>query len=75
MAEYIVEFAPSAHPYLLFAVREYIDPRCVEPIVRCRDCANYEATGNCTLHHLADGCLGEVEPDGFCKWGERRESE
>lgn len=45
--------------------------RAVE-VVRCRDCAYYEDTGNCTLHYLADGCLGEVEPNGFCKWGERK---
>ena len=48
------------------------EPR--EPIVRCRDCRHYHATYN--------GCdefgdiwhdeYANVEPDGFCYWGERR---
>lgn len=45
-----------------------------EEIVRCRDCKYYEDTGNCTFFYLADGCLGEVTPDGFCAWGERRDA-
>jgi hypothetical protein len=41
-----------------------------EEIVRCRDCRFSLAHGN--------GCgrnwdIYDVEPDGFCKWGERRD--
>jgi hypothetical protein len=41
--------------------------------VRCRDCKRYE-----WREHLGRSyCHGEypTEPDGFCAWGERRESE
>lgn len=48
------------------------------PVVRCKDCEHYDPHptdgGVC---FLPDGDGGfaywEVEPDGFCKWGERRE--
>lgn len=48
-------------------------------IVRCRDCEHYDPhptdDGVC---FLPDGNGGfaywEVEPDGYCKWGERRQS-
>lgn len=45
-----------------------------ERIVRCKDCANYRTNDGC-----ADVCVivfGDefnVEPDGFCAWGERKE--
>lgn len=48
-----------------------------QEIVRCRDCRHYHATYN--------GCdefgdiwhdeYAKVEPDGFCKWGERKAAE
>lgn len=43
-----------------------------QPIVRCRDCKWYDE-GMC---YQPDGdggflCL-EREPDGFCKWGEKK---
>ena len=40
-----------------------------EEVVRCVDCRNYSANGN------ACGRFGDyydAEPDGFCKWGERK---
>lgn len=51
----------------------------VGEIVRCRDCEHYDPHptdgGVC---FLPDGDGGfaywEVEPDGYCKWGERRQS-
>lgn len=46
-----------------------------EEIVRCRDCKHFMNGDLCKLqdewnefHWL------EVEPDGFCKWGERRDA-
>lgn len=46
-----------------------------EPIVRCRDC-KYGIDGG---KYCAEGCADSwdwriVEPDGFCKWGERRDA-
>lgn len=41
-----------------------------EPIVRCRDCRFLA-----TEHHFFAGCVGkEFNPDGFCSWGKRKES-
>ena len=56
-----------------------------EPIVRCRDCKHYDdVVVGCehfshseydkTFGYYVD-VLEPVEPDGFCKWGERKESE
>lgn len=45
-----------------------------QEIVRCRDCKDYRAS-DATCHswqwHNWDAAI-EVEPDGFCAWGERR---
>lgn len=38
-----------------------------EEIVRCRDCKRFNSNETCALFDDAF-----VEPDGFCKWGERR---
>lgn len=39
-------------------------------IVRCRDCRFWA-----TEHHFFAGCVGkEFNPDGFCSWGKRKES-
>ena len=55
------------------------DVESMKRIVCCRDCAYYNektykwvngwtrTSATCTVF---DGC--RVEPDGFCKWGERR---
>lgn len=53
-----------------------------EEIVRCRDCKHYyevdeyHPNGNydrrCCKYF--DSYDDEVEPDGFCKWGERRQA-
>lgn len=46
-----------------------------EEIVRCRDC-KFGVDGG---KYCAEGCADSwdwrnVEPDGFCKWGERRDA-
>lgn len=44
-----------------------------EEIVRCRDCTNkqpYDEPMGCDC--LCGLLWIEVEPDGFCKWGERK---
>jgi len=50
----------------------------LKQVVRCRDCKHYSdhewviATDvSDVCHFWADGV--KVEPDGFCKWGERKE--
>lgn len=55
-------------------------------LVRCKDCRHMHTVRNwlgmdvneCWLHaDRESGALGKepTEPDGFCAWGERRESE
>lgn len=50
-----------------------------EEIVRCRDCKHYSdhewviATDVSDVCHFWGGGPVKVEPDGFCKWGERKE--
>ncbi len=67
MAEYVVE-EPSDRS---------ASWRVHERIVRCRDCEHYrERINGCV--EFGDESRGEyanVEPDGFCAWGKRRESE
>lgn len=50
-----------------------------EEIVRCRDCAyicNREYANGLEFHTCSyfDSEHAEVEPDGFCKWGERMDA-
>lgn len=53
-----------------------------EEIVRCHDCKYSTGDGTCCWHFAYDELDGynewitqpaDVEPTGFCKWGERRE--
>ncbi len=69
MAEYVVDF-----------YSEHDGVRC-EEIVRCRDCeyATNDGYGCKLFSHYERGAYyqwedvpAEVEPDGFCKWGERK---
>lgn len=76
MSEYIVRM-PQDMPYEIRAELNawYIES---EPIVRCRDCvyiSNREYANGLEFHTCSyfDSAHIEVEPDGFCKWGERRE--
>jgi hypothetical protein len=72
MAEYVLDF-----------YAEHDGVKC-ERIVRCRDCryATDEGYGCKHFSHYEQGASyrwedvpADVEPDGFCRWGERRESE
>lgn len=50
-----------------------------EEIVRCRDCAyicNREYTNGLEWHTCGyfDSAYAEVDPNGFCAWGERRQA-
>lgn len=58
------------------------EPITLKEIVRCRDCVhyyeaeNYHPQGNVISRccKYFDTYYDEVEPDGFCAWGERIES-
>lgn len=64
MNEYIFEIGVRTHGGVYSHLRE--------EIVRCRDCKHYKHSSwhRCDLYSIAH----EVEPDGFCKWGERKEA-
>lgn len=79
MAEYVTEWGESVAD---FTVRE--------EVVRCRDCEHARImrpldwrTGKpsavieewyCQWHSNAEGA-SDIEPDGFCAWASRKESE
>lgn len=46
------------------------------PVVRCKDCQHYKETDGLRRFNLAFCKFhsGPCEPDGFCAWGERKES-
>lgn len=70
MSEYIVNMPP----YMPYDIRVELNAWYVEsePIVRCRDCREYNTE---LYRHITCELLGRyVEPDGFCAWGERMES-
>ena len=82
MSEYLVRM-PSDMPYEIRAELNawYVNS---EPIVRCKDCRHYRFIDrsdvfNDELHNdifclrFVSGKFMEVEPDGFCKWGERND--
>ena len=43
-----------------------------EPIVRCRNCKHYTEDEAEYYHYCGEWCE-QVEPDGFCAWGEREQ--
>ena len=54
-----------------------------EPVVRCRDCKNFTPKGthkfndgftNAEYCKYVRGFMLQITPNGFCAWGERRES-
>lgn len=74
MREYIVRM-PSDMPYEIKAELSawYVNS---EPIVRCRDCIHFDSRPGyqlCRRDMSCDELAVYAEPDGFCKWGERRE--
>ena len=60
MSEFIYDYTPNKqHPK--------------EEIVRCRDCRHYTEDEMEYYHYCGSWCE-QVEPDGFCAWGERRDA-
>ena len=69
MTEYIMDYNLNA------SVGEYAYKR-REEVVRCRDCKDYrdsDATCHSWQWHNWDAAI-EVDPNGFCAWGERRDA-
>lgn len=62
MAEYAV--CPHCHNPL--SQNEWVR------VVRCRDCKHYTEDEAEYYHYCGSWCE-QVEPDGFCKWGEPKE--
>ena len=78
MSEYIVRMPPDM-PYEIKAELNawYVSS---EPIVRCKDCARFIPQG--TFHfnsgavnkdtcEVVRGFVVQIDPDGFCAWGEK----
>lgn len=58
-------------------LREVADPPTradLVQVVRCRNCKHYTEDDMEYYHYCGNWCE-QVEPDGFCAWGKRRESE
>lgn len=76
MSEYIYAFEPIdygdiivIHPQSMMVKRE--------EIVRCRDCKYYRESQWVIATDVPDVCTFfssgvKVEPNGFCKWGEKK---
>ena len=63
MSEYIIELGEHTTDGIKCVQRE--------EIVRCRDCVFYDDyLGSCIRGNAHQ--VFAAEPDGFCKWGERR---
>lgn len=69
MSEYIIEI-PDYVPPFDPAVRSV---SLGDEIVRCRDCKHYTDDEMEYYHYCGSWCE-QVEPDGFCAWGERRDA-
>ena len=81
MSEYIVS-VPDEKAKLFIARfgiggTQIFGHRLVGEIVRCGDCKRSEETPSkwfCHRFSMFDNAGFPVEPNGFCAWGERRES-
>ena len=76
MNEYVVDFGDDAKSAVRIAMAEQHGADVRGEIVRCRDCKEYRES-DCTCHswqwHNWDAPI-EVDPDGFCAWGEKRDA-
>lgn len=84
MSEYIVNLNGELGMALAFACAGAGFVR--EELARCRDCKHYRFKDRSHIFNddrhndsyclrFVDGKRMEVEPDGFCAWGERRQSD
>lgn len=78
MSEYIIEipdeyFASYDEERDMYYPDERDSAMPITPIVRCRDCVYFDKYENdeISVCYRFDNEQPIVEPDGFCKWGER----
>lgn len=75
MSEYIVKTDGEFGMYRngLFVLEDEYMAVPAEPLIRCRDCVSYVPAWNgCTELCDSDDGYVNVEPDGFCAWGEKK---
>lgn len=75
MSEYIIETEIS-NGSLFIPYQSKLSESVREEIVRCGDCEHYNPNdAGCMYWVMASNKLLHVNtPDGFCKWGERRDA-
>lgn len=77
MSEYVVRGAVPNHTVRVEDEREVYwhmtHLPVLEEVVRCRDCKHYTDDEMEYYHYCGSWCE-QVEPDGFCAWGERRDA-
>lgn len=84
MSEYVIHVEDAKTLYGNANFPFSLDAYLREEIVRCRDCKYHESMTVSYLDKPLSVCVSEqwvgaegdnplVEPDGFCKWGERIE--
>lgn len=73
MSEYVVDFGDKSSAFvgLAMAEAESHGATLKERVVRCRDCKHYTEDEAEYYHYCGSWCE-QVEPDGYCAWGERR---
>ena len=80
--EYVVNFGSDKSPQfvrLSMAEIEHHGARLRQPIVRCLDCKHYREHVFVVITNVDHVCMlfaegVKVEPNGFCAWGERRDT-
>ena len=76
MSEYVMDYSGWAEgiPAVEYLkVCDAMHARKREEIVRCRDCKHY-TEDEMEYYHFCGSWCEQVEPDGFCAWGERRDA-
>ena len=76
MSEYVMDYSGWAEGIPIdeyLKVRDAMHARKREEIVRCRDCKHY-TEDEMEYYHFCGSWCEQVEPDGFCAWGERRDA-
>lgn len=70
MTEYVFEIDESRADAL-----GYMPCERREEVVRCRDCVHAHEGARYCDHFSSSGCgdFVDVEPDGYCAWGKRKE--
>lgn len=69
MSEYIIEIPAYVPPFDPLARAATLG----EEVVRCRDCKHY-TDNEMEYYHYCGNWYEQVDPNGFCAWGERRDA-